>query len=166
MFIQAFRTNDFISPKEWIKKTLTAQRRPRGLFILRGTNEKLNSAMFKRKLTNILKRTDNQAADLSNMQWSSQSYTLKDIVDTFKLPLVVKCSDTTCTVNHGDFQFDLGESILLHSRKWTRKIKVSCLQRDAASGQITEIQPHYIIPEEYEGNYRFFKFCNCLFTTT
>lgn len=156
MFIQAFRTNDFISPKEWIKKTLTAQRRPRGLFILRGTNEKLNSAMFKRKLTNILKRTDNQAADLSNMQWSSQSYTLKDIVDTFKLPLVVKCSDTTCTVNHGDFQFDLGESILLHSRKWTRKIKVSCLQRDAASGQITEIQPHYIIPEEYEGKYRFF----------
>lgn len=121
------------------------------MFILCGINEKLNSAMFKRKLTNILKRTDNQAADLSNMQWSSQSYTLKDIVDNFKLPLVVKCSDTTCTVNHGDFQFDLGESILLHSRKWTRKIKVSCLQRDAASGQITEIQPHYIIPEEHEG---------------
>lgn len=107
--------------------------------------------MFKRKLTNILRRTDTQATDLANMQWSSQSYTLKDIVDNFKLPLVVKCSDTTYPVNHEDFQFDLGESLLLHSKKWTRRIKVSCLERDAASGQITELQPHYIIPEEYEG---------------
>lgn len=109
--------------------------------------------MFKRKLTNILKRTESNGVDLSDMQWSVQNYTLGDIVDNFKLPLVVRCSDATPTVEHGDqFRFDLAEPLLLHSRKWTRKIRVSCLQREASSGQITEIHPQYVIPEDYEGN--------------
>ncbi|XP_062575014.1 uncharacterized protein LOC134236872 [Saccostrea cucullata] len=107
--------------------------------------------MIKRKLTNILKHTHSNGVSLSDMQWSSQSYTLKEIVDNFKLPLVVKCSDKTNEVELGEFKFDLAEPLLLHSRKWARKIRVSCLQRDALSGQITEIRPHYVIPEDYEG---------------
>ncbi|XP_061168235.1 uncharacterized protein LOC133177142 [Saccostrea echinata] len=107
--------------------------------------------MIKRKLTNILKHTNSNGVNLSDMQWSSQSYTLKNIVDNFKLPLVVKCSDKTPEVELGEFKFDLAEPLLLHSRKWARKIRVSCLEKDALSAQITEIRPHYVIPEEYEG---------------
>lgn len=59
---------------------------------------------------------------------------LKDIVDNFKLFLVVKCSDIICMVNYGDFQFDFGEFILFYFRKWMWKIKVSCFQRDVVLG--------------------------------
>ncbi|XP_052774319.1 uncharacterized protein LOC128212948 isoform X2 [Mya arenaria] len=92
----------------------------------------------------------------NDYKWSSQSYTLKGILASFKLPVVVQCREDTDAQNLQNFFFDLRQPILLHSRRTSRKVFARCV-RTGEGGTVKELLPEVVIPEDYAGWFKLSK---------
>lgn len=86
----------------------------------------------------------------NDYKWSSQSYTLKEILNNFKLPIVVQCRQDTVAQQLKDFFFDLRQPLLLHSKRSIRKVFARCV-RMGPGGTMKELLPEVVIPEDYAG---------------
>ncbi|ESO92637.1 hypothetical protein LOTGIDRAFT_233078 [Lottia gigantea] len=103
-----------------------------------------------RKLAPVTKTGDS----ISNVdfQWSTQSYTLKEIISKFKLPCVVQCSADSCSVLWAKFKFDLKQPLLLYAVRTVSKIYARTLKANkSGSPEFVEFGPPLVIPEDYEG---------------
>ncbi|XP_071119291.1 uncharacterized protein [Haliotis cracherodii] len=83
-------------------------------------------------------------------QWSTQSYTLKEILGKFKVPRVVQCA-SPCSVQLSEFQFDLQQPLLIYSKRYVRKAYARNLKYEKASQEMMASGPPVIIPEDYDG---------------
>ncbi|XP_076462288.1 uncharacterized protein LOC143294727 [Babylonia areolata] len=99
--------------------------------------------------------TTSRALDLPSHHvdytWSTQSYTIRDILTKFRLPCVVQCSGDAGTVLWADFRFDMRQPLLLHAARTVRKMHARSLQVLEPSGQLQEFGPPLAIPEDYDG---------------
>lgn len=84
-------------------------------------------------------------------QWSTQAYTLKDILRKFKLPCVVKCNVSSCSLLWENFSFDMRQPLMLFSVRKIRKVYARTLQVDPTSSQYVQYGPAIVIPEDYAG---------------
>lgn len=92
----------------------------------------------------------------SGYKWSSQSYTLKQILKNFKMPVVIQCSEETNAEHLQNFFFDLRQPVLLHSKRTSRKVFARCV-RKGPGGTIKELLPEVVIPEDYAGWFKISK---------
>ncbi|KAL8604687.1 hypothetical protein ACOMHN_017646 [Nucella lapillus] len=83
--------------------------------------------------------------------WSTQAYTMRDILTKFRLPCVVQCSGDPGAVLWADFRFDMRQPLLLHAARTVRKIHARSLQIVDPSGDLEEFGPPLAIPEDYDG---------------
>ncbi|KAL4235986.1 hypothetical protein ACF0H5_004374 [Mactra antiquata] len=103
------------------------------------------------------KRKERPQVDLSSdYKWSAQSYTLKGILNNFKLPVVVQCREETNASELQNFFFDLKQPVLLHSKRTSRKVFARCI-RKGDGGTIKELLPEVVIPEDYAGWFKLSK---------
>lgn len=95
--------------------------------------------------------------------WSTQAYTVREILARFQLPCVVQClgsaDTTTVSWEPSAFRFDLRQPLLLHAARTIRKVHARSLRaRDASQGPgrsagelLEEFGPPLAIPEDYDG---------------
>lgn len=83
--------------------------------------------------------------------WSSQSYTLSELVASFTLPRVVMCAVESCYLNNLDFEFDLKQPLLIYTSRSARKLRTKCLEYNVSQDSYVEQGPDVIIPEDYNG---------------
>lgn len=83
--------------------------------------------------------------------WSSQSYTLSELVTSFTLPRVVMCAVESCYLNNLDFEFDLKQPLLIYTSRTARKLRTKCLEYNESQDSYVEQGPDVIIPEDYNG---------------
>ncbi|GFN74616.1 hypothetical protein PoB_000112200 [Plakobranchus ocellatus] len=92
-------------------------------------------------------------------KWSTQTYTMMELLSKFKLPCVVQCATDPCSVVWSDFQFDLRQPLLLFERRTVQKvhgISVSVPKKirgsdDSTAQLLEEVGPPMAIPCDYEG---------------
>ncbi|KAK6165007.1 hypothetical protein SNE40_023753 [Patella caerulea] len=102
-----------------------------------------------KKLTPTIQRSESIAN--VDFQWSTQSYTLREIISKFKLPCVVQCSADSCSVLWSKFQFDLKQPLLLYTVRSVSKIYARTVRPDKTQSEYIEFGPPIVIPEDYEG---------------
>ncbi|KAL5021270.1 hypothetical protein ScPMuIL_000425 [Solemya velum] len=84
-------------------------------------------------------------------QWSTQAFTLKEIVSSFRLPTIVLCNVESCTVLWSNFYFELKQPLLLYSRQQAKKACAWCLKKNQETGRYSQFGPPVVIPEDYDG---------------
>ncbi|XP_050403077.1 uncharacterized protein LOC126819213 [Patella vulgata] len=102
-----------------------------------------------KKLTPTIQRSESIAN--VDFQWSTQSYTLREIISKFKLPCVVQCSADSCSVLWSKFHFDLKQPLLLYTVRSVSKIYARTVRPDKTQSEYIEFGPPLVIPEDYEG---------------
>ncbi|GAB1608393.1 uncharacterized protein LOC115214103 [Argonauta hians] len=96
-------------------------------------------------------KTANTLSMLNEFRWSTQTYTLQELVSQFTLPRVVLCSAESCYLNEMDFEFDLKQPLLLYNYRDIQKLQTKCLKFDESEEAYVECGPDVIIPEDYDG---------------
>ncbi|GFR62726.1 hypothetical protein ElyMa_000137900 [Elysia marginata] len=96
-------------------------------------------------------------------KWSTQTYTMAELMSRFKLPCVVQCATDSCSVVWSDFQFDLRQPLLLFEKRTVKKVhamSVSVPKTRLASSSdsnpdsaepLEEVGPPMAIPCDYDG---------------
>ncbi|RUS80084.1 hypothetical protein EGW08_012162 [Elysia chlorotica] len=91
-------------------------------------------------------------------KWSTQTYTMAELLAKFKLPCVVQCAtDSSCSVVWSDFQFDLRQPLLLYQQQTLQKVHAVSVSvpKAESSPDVTEVLeelgPPMAIPCDYEG---------------
>jgi hypothetical protein len=97
--------------------------------------------------------SSSQGQGPAEYQWSTQSYTLGEILNSFKLPIIVQCTTQSCSVLWSNFQFDLGQPLLLYSKRSVKKACARCLRWEEGTEGYTEFGPSVVIPQDYEGKW-------------
>lgn len=89
--------------------------------------------------------------------WSTQAYTMREILTRFQLPCVVKCSGDAGTVLWSHFRFDMRQPLLLHAARTVRKVHARSLKATGdRSAEMEEFGPPLAIPEDYDGEFCLF----------
>lgn len=83
--------------------------------------------------------------------WSTQSYTLREILARFQLPCVVQCAGDAEPVLWTDFTFNVSQPLLLLEARTVRKIHARSLTAGSQPGELEEFGPPLAIPEDYDG---------------
>ena len=85
--------------------------------------------------------------------WSTQAYTVREILTRFRLPCVVRCAGDAGTVLWAHFRFDMRQPLLLHAARTVRKVHARSLKAkgDNPSEEMEEFGPPLAIPEDYDG---------------
>ncbi|XP_050414773.1 uncharacterized protein LOC126828811 [Patella vulgata] len=97
---------------------------------------------------------DSARGDSSTVQWSSQSYSLKDIPQQFNLPQVVRCNpQILLTKRQQPLPVNLGQPILFYKTRTIRKLLARNVLFDTRVERFGETDETVVIPEDYEGNF-------------
>ena len=83
--------------------------------------------------------------------WSLQTFTLRDILNRFKLPCVVKCCYESCPIQWSSFNIDLSQPLLIHSNRTVGKLVGKCVRNEHASLADTGSDATVVIPVDYDG---------------
>lgn len=85
-------------------------------------------------------------------QWSNQAYTVKELLDQFSLPQIVKCNPQAILVKKDSpLPVNLGQPILLSDSRTVRKLLARNVVLDPVTGKFTENEDTVVIPKDYEG---------------
>ena len=91
-------------------------------------------------------------AQQKRAQWSTQAYTLKELMDQFSLPQIVKCNPQAILVKKDSpLPVNLGQPLLLFDSRSVRKLLARNVVVDKATGKFTENEDTVVIPKDYEG---------------
>lgn len=85
-------------------------------------------------------------------QWSTQAYTVEDLLAQFSLPQIVKCNPQAIMVKKDSpLPINLGQPLLLFDSRTVRKLLARNVVSDPVSGKFTENDDTVVIPKDYEG---------------
>ena len=91
-------------------------------------------------------------AQQKRAQWSTQAYTLKELMDQFSLPQIVKCNPQAILVKKDSpLPVNLGQPLLLFDSRSVRKLLARNVVVDKTTGKFTENEDTVVIPKDYEG---------------
>ncbi|KAL5021269.1 hypothetical protein ScPMuIL_000424 [Solemya velum] len=105
------------------------------------------------KKTNSYKNPRNsESEDNTRAQWSTQSYTLEELLGQFTLPQIAKCNPLSILVKRENpFPVNLTQPLLLFDSKTVRKLLARNVVFDHATQKYSESDETIIIPSDYEG---------------
>ena len=84
--------------------------------------------------------------------WSTQSYTVDELLGQFSLPQIVKCNPQAILVRKdAPLPVNLGQPILLFDSRKVRKLLARNVVVDPATGKFTENEDTVTIPKDYDG---------------
>lgn len=87
-------------------------------------------------------------------QWSTQAYTVSELLDQFSLPQIVKCNPQAILVKKdSQLPVNLGQPLLLFDSRTVRKLLARNVIIDPVTGKFTENEDTVVIPKDYEGLY-------------
>ena len=87
-------------------------------------------------------------------QWSTQAFTVEEIMQQFNLPQIVKCNQQAILVKRDlPLPINLTQPILLYDKKTIRKLLARNVVYDNAAHHYAENDETIVIPADYEGNY-------------
>lgn len=85
-------------------------------------------------------------------QWSTQAYTVEELLAQFNLPQIVKCNPQAILVKKDSpLPVNLGQPILLFESRTVRKLLARNVILDHTTGKFTENDDTVVIPKDYEG---------------
>ena len=87
-------------------------------------------------------------------QWSTQAFTVEEIMQQFNLPQIVKCNQQAILVKRDlPLPINLTQPILLYDKKTIRKLLARNVVYDNAAHHYAENDETIVIPADYEGIY-------------
>ena len=109
--------------------------------------------------------SDSKCDDV-NYLWSTKTYTIKDILNRFRLPCVVQYSNDNGRIIWDTFYFKMRQPLLLCAVRQERKVHARSMiaTPDVYKGtkhtsemlpktQLSFFGPPLVIPEDYDGNF-------------
>lgn len=108
--------------------------------------------MSTKKATSYKNHRNSESEDSTRAQWSTQAYTLEELLPQFTLPQIAKCNPMSILVKRENpFPVNLTQPLLLFDSKTVRKLLARNVVFDTATQKYAESDETIIIPSDYEG---------------
>ncbi|KAK3591239.1 hypothetical protein CHS0354_010604 [Potamilus streckersoni] len=92
--------------------------------------------------------------EVKKAQWSTQAYTVENLLQQFTLPQIVKCNPQAIMVRRDNpMPINLGQPLLLYESRMVEKLLARNVVIDPLNGRFTENDQTVVIPRDYEGSF-------------
>ncbi|XP_033737302.1 uncharacterized protein LOC117325293 [Pecten maximus] len=99
-------------------------------------------------------RSQSAKSEGGRAQWSTQSFTVEEIVKQFPFPQIVKCTQQCIfTKKNTTLPVNLTQPVYLYQKRTIRKLLARNVIMDPETQRYTEMDESIVIPADYEGRF-------------